>query len=154
MPHDRTALFVVDIQNALAADPDTRIPAADRIRTVGRDILATAREVIDSYRAKGEPSPAIIVFVQHEESPDEGPLVKGSGPWELVFSPRENVAEEIRVAKTTGMLYILTREGHSPMAHMLLCRGHIRVESGSCRQAPRSWHRGHCSVRHPERLLR
>lgn len=97
----RSALFVVDIQRELAQDPKTRIPHAERVCSTGEKILAAARTIIDSYRSKSQESPSLIVFVQHEEKPDEGTLVRGTEPWHLVFDPREGVKEEILIAKTT-----------------------------------------------------
>lgn len=97
----RSALFVVDIQRDLALDPKTRIPHAERICAAGDKILVAARDIIDSYRTKDHESPSIIVFVQHEERPEQGSLVRDSEPWKLVFEPREGVQEEILVGKTT-----------------------------------------------------
>lgn len=95
----RSALFVVDIQRDLALDPKTSIPHAERIRTAGDKILVAARDIIDSYRNTNQESPSIIVFVQHEEKPEQGTLVRDTEPWKLVFEPREGVKEEILVAK-------------------------------------------------------
>ena len=92
----------MDIQKELAADPRTRIPHADRIKTSGEVILRAARSVIDSCGDNKSKLPSIIIFVQHEESPEDGSLVRGSQPWELVFSPRAHVDDEVLVAKTTG----------------------------------------------------
>lgn len=94
----RSALFVIDIQGELAVDPKTRIPHAERIKTAGDRILAAARAIVDSFRDKGDQSPSIIVFVQHEDET----MVRGSDPWRLVFDPRDGVQEEILVAKTTS----------------------------------------------------
>lgn len=100
----RSALFVIDIQNELARDPETRIPHASRICSAGDKILAAARDIIDSHRAAGRPSPSSIVFVQHEETPEDGGLVRGTDPWRLVFEPRRGVEDEILVGKTTREL--------------------------------------------------
>lgn len=97
----RSALFVVDIQRELALDPKTRIPHAERICAAGDKILIAARDIIDSYRNKTQESPSIIVFVQHEEKPEQGTLVRDTEPWKLVFEPRAGVKEEILVSKTT-----------------------------------------------------
>ncbi|KAJ4386594.1 hypothetical protein N0V93_009492 [Gnomoniopsis smithogilvyi] len=97
----RSALFVVDIQRELAQDPKTRIPHAERVCFAGDKILVAARAIIDSYRQRTQESPSIIVFVQHEERPEEGTLVRDTEPWKLVFEPREGVTEEILVHKTT-----------------------------------------------------
>lgn len=94
----RSALFVIDIQGINAIDPTTRIPHAQRINSAGDKILSTARQTIDSFRDKGEQSPSIIVFVQHE---DES-MVKGSDEWKLAFDPRDGVPEEVLVGKTTS----------------------------------------------------
>ncbi|AEO67464.1 uncharacterized protein THITE_2144817 [Thermothielavioides terrestris NRRL 8126] len=96
-----TALFVIDIQNDLATDPQTRIPHAERIREAGAKILSTARAIINAQRASAEELPAIIVFVQHEEEPENGPLVRGSEPWKLVFEPDDAAPSERLVAKWT-----------------------------------------------------
>lgn len=98
------ALFVVDIQHELAGDPSTEIPAAERIREVATAILKKARNIIDEAIVSGRPSPMTIIFVQHEESPDEGTLTRGSKPWELSFPPSESSSYERLVAKTTRMI--------------------------------------------------
>lgn len=105
----RSALFVVDIQHELAKDPKTKIPHAERVCSAGDKILATARNIIDSYRDSAQPSPSMIVFVQHDEKPEDGTLVKGSEAWKLVYEPRPGVDEEILVAKTT-------RESSEPLS--------------------------------------
>lgn len=97
----RSALFVIDIQRELAQDPKTCIPHAERIRFAGEKILKSARDIIDAYRIKEEQSPSVILFVQHEEKPEDGTMVRGSEPWRLVFEPREGVKEEILIGKTT-----------------------------------------------------
>jgi len=92
----RTSLFVIDIQVDLAQDATTEIPHAARILEAGTSVLARARQAIDA--ACGVPD-VQIVFVQHEESAEKGPLVKGSKPWDLVFKPRDDNAWERLVAK-------------------------------------------------------
>ncbi|KAG7416968.1 hypothetical protein LZL87_009386 [Fusarium oxysporum] len=87
-----SALFVIDIQKDLASDDKTEIPHAERIRDAGEQILEVARGIA------ADPKP-IIVFVQHEESPESGPLVKGSKPWELVFQNDPNNTRELLVSK-------------------------------------------------------
>lgn len=89
----RTALFVIDIQNGLA-NSITEIPDASRIRQAAETILKTVRG-----KASPERGPDIYV-VQHEESPESGDLVRGTEPWELVFSPRGN---ERLISKNTRM---------------------------------------------------
>jgi len=98
----RTALFVIDIQNELAGDLETQIPHASRVCSAGQRILDKARAKIDLVRLEGNQSPMVIVFVQHEEKPGDGSLVRGSRPWELVFRPREKDEDELLVAKTVG----------------------------------------------------
>ncbi|KAF2817269.1 Isochorismatase hydrolase, partial [Mytilinidion resinicola] len=95
----RIALFVIDIQRDLALNPQTEISAAVRILDAGTSILATARAKIEAARDQSKDSDLTIVFVQHEEKPEDGVLIKGSVPWELVFKPIEGVAEERLVAK-------------------------------------------------------
>jgi nicotinamidase-related amidase len=97
----QTTLFVVDIQEELAGDLGTQIPHAGRIREAGTKILADARQSIDTAREKGEDPPLNIVFVQHDEPLEEGTMVRGSKPWELIFKPREGDKAERIVAKTT-----------------------------------------------------
>lgn len=97
----RSALFVIDIQRELAQDPKTQIPHAERVCSAGDQILVEARRIIDSYRTEGQRSPSIIVFVQHEERPEDGTLLRDTEPWRLVFEPRQGVEEEVLVAKTT-----------------------------------------------------
>jgi nicotinamidase-related amidase len=82
-----TALFVIDIQNDLATDPETRVPHSQRIRAAGEKILATARTIHAARDDKPGSPRSIIVFVQHEEKPEDGPLVRGTEPWQLVFEP-------------------------------------------------------------------
>ncbi|KAM7187559.1 Isochorismatase-like protein [Naviculisporaceae sp. PSN 640] len=83
----RTALFIIDIQKALASDPQTQIPHAKRVKMATAEILAaTYRFVYDAP----EDSYNKIVYVQHEETPDRGPLQKGTPGWELVFKPTKS----------------------------------------------------------------
>ncbi|KAI4923535.1 hypothetical protein J4E85_008574 [Alternaria conjuncta] len=95
----RTALFVIDIQVELAQNPPTEIPHADRIREAGTSILQRARQAIDTACEQGREPDLEIVFVQHEEVAEKGPLVKGSKAWELVFKPREGNSWERVVGK-------------------------------------------------------
>lgn len=97
----RSALFVIDIQRELAQDPKTRIPHAERVCSAAEQILSAARAIVDDYRGKDQQSPSIIVFVQHEEKPEDGTLIRDTEPWKLVFEPRGDVHEEILVSKTT-----------------------------------------------------
>jgi nicotinamidase-related amidase len=97
----RIAFFVIDIQAELAKEPETQIPHAQRIREVGTALLGRARGAVDAARSKGQKPDLEIVIVQHNESPEEGTLVKGSKPWELVFPPREGDPNERVVHKTT-----------------------------------------------------
>ena len=94
-----TALFVIDIQNELASDLKTEIPHAQRIRDAGTALLAKARAFIK--QSTGEQSSLSIVFVQHEEPPDEGSLQPGNHGWELVFPPDEDSQQERLLAKNT-----------------------------------------------------
>lgn len=97
----RSALFVIDIQRELADDPKTQIPHAGRIRSAGEKILTAARDIVDQYRTALKQSPSVILFVQHEEKPDQGTLVRHTEPWRLIFEPRDGIQEERLVAKTT-----------------------------------------------------
>ena len=96
-----TALFVIDIQNDLATDPETRVPHSQRIRAAGEKILATARTILAAQDGKPGSPRSVIVFVQHEEQPGDGPLVRGTEPWELVFEPDGDAPGERRVHKWT-----------------------------------------------------
>ncbi len=102
----RTALFVIDIQNELAGNPQTEVPSAARIRAAGEHILAASRALAGAAAPKADgQKPALTIFVQHEESPESGgSLVRGAELWKLVFPPREGAADEILVAKTTRAL--------------------------------------------------
>ncbi|KAM3560481.1 hypothetical protein MY1884_002931 [Beauveria asiatica] len=108
----RTALFVIDIQNELAAHPQTEVPGAARIRAAGSQILRSSRALADAAAAATPPDqqqkPALTVFVQHEEKPESGTLVRGAEPWKLVFPPREDAADEILIAKTTRACLLLS----------------------------------------------
>lgn len=95
----RTALFVIDIQHALAGDPATAIPHAQRIRSAGTALLARGRSSIDSARVSGKKPDLEVVVVQHEETPEKGNLQKGSKAWEVVFPPREGDDHECLVTK-------------------------------------------------------
>jgi hypothetical protein len=92
MTTPRSALFVIDIQKYLASNPKTQIAHAERICRAGVDILSFVRGF------KTNPTP-LIVFVQHEESPDRGPLVKGTDSWKLVFENDPSKARERLVSK-------------------------------------------------------
>ncbi|KAF4947000.1 hypothetical protein FSARC_14066 [Fusarium sarcochroum] len=87
-----SALFVIDIQKDLVGDPKTQIPHAERIRRAGGDILRIARSI------STDPKP-LLVFVQHEEAPESGPLVRGTEPWQLCFENDPNNARELLVSK-------------------------------------------------------
>ncbi|KAL2151754.1 hypothetical protein VTH82DRAFT_6852 [Thermothelomyces myriococcoides] len=66
-------------------------------------IIAAARTaLLDRSEDKStDPSLSTIVFVQHEEKPEDGPMVKGTDPWKLVFEPVPDNARERLVAKWT-----------------------------------------------------
>jgi hypothetical protein len=98
-----TALFVIDIQNENATDPATRVRAADRVKGAGKNILRCARLALDTYReTRTTALPILIIFVQHEDLPGTGTLLKDTEAWNLVFEPRPGVEEEILVQKTTS----------------------------------------------------
>lgn len=99
----RTALFVIDIQHALALDPKTAIPHASRVIDSSTTILNKARSHIDSARASGKSPDLEIVIVQHEETPDRGNLQRGSQAWELVFPPRDGDEDERLMGKNVRM---------------------------------------------------
>lgn len=116
----RTAIFVIDIQNHIAVDPTSRVPQADRVIKASEEILQTARSIKDSNEKSNSP---LIVFIQHEESANDGTLVKGTEPWELVFHPRADVEGEILVAKRTGTVPIMfDANGHS-LTHLYILQG-------------------------------
>ena len=98
----RTALFVIDIQRELAQNPQTEIPHAQRIRDAGDAILSRARSNIDGERSSGNLPNLKIIVVQHEESPEDGTMVRGSKAWELVYAPRQGNDAESLVSKTVG----------------------------------------------------
>ncbi|KAK3376159.1 Isochorismatase-like protein [Lasiosphaeria ovina] len=114
-----TALFVIDIQNDLATHPETKIPHADRVLAAADKILATARTMLAASRQPDAPPPALVVFVQHQERPDQGPLVKDTEPWRLVYEPRPDADEELLVSKTTGDTF----ESNPDLAAMLAASG-------------------------------
>ena len=102
-----TALFVIDIQNDLAASPKTRIPRWAEVRLAGTQLLSAARTAIAASKKEAEQkhhqdyaSLSLIVHVQHEEQPEDGPLQKGTEPWKLVFEPLQ-CQDEWLVPKTT-----------------------------------------------------
>lgn len=105
MASSHSALFIIDIQKDLAACAQTEIPHAARIREVGDKILSAVQGFV---APPGKPAP-LVVFVQYEEDPEDGPLVKGSEPWKLVFNPRASADDEILVAKRTRRPCQLTR---------------------------------------------
>lgn len=95
----KTALFVIDIQDELARDPKTRIPAGDRVVDAATTLLDRARSRVNEARSKSEDSNLALIFVQHEESDEGGTLMKGTKPWELVFKPRDGEGHERLVPK-------------------------------------------------------
>jgi nicotinamidase-related amidase len=107
-----TALFVIDIQNDLATDPETRIPHADRVKAAGEKILGSARAALDAESGSACGAPASIIFVQHEENSEDGPLVRGSEPWKLVFEPRADASKERLVHKWTRELDAPCSDAH------------------------------------------
>jgi len=109
----RTALFVIDIQIDMAQDPKTEIPHARRIREAGAEILNRARSAIDNARTNNREPNLEIVIVQHEEKPADGPLVKGSEPWKLIFDPRQSDDAERVVSKSVRKLH------HSPSLQLV-----------------------------------
>lgn len=97
-----SALFVIDIQKLMLGHPKTEIPHAQRIREAATSILVVARSSIDRSRKLGREPALSIVVVQHEESPESGPLVRGTESWEVVFPPRDGDVGEQLVSKTDG----------------------------------------------------
>ncbi|KAK4642182.1 hypothetical protein QC761_507340 [Podospora bellae-mahoneyi] len=115
----KTAILVVDIQNSLATDSGTKIPHAARVCEAGTSILQVARQIRDTrVREHSLPPGFITVFVQHQESPEEGLLVFGTDPWGLVFKPRQGlengedfvVAKSVRNAFSNPVLEQILRE--------------------------------------------
>lgn len=102
----KSALFVIDIQNDLAGEgfPNTS-PHAERIRKNGTEILKRARKAIEDAEKENHPPPLELVFVQHEEP--EGPLVRGTDTWKLVFEPDGEKKTERLVSKKDGILFLL-----------------------------------------------
>ena len=96
MSSSKTAVFVIDIQHDLVGDPKTEIPHAAQIQEAVTSILAIVRQL----NAQAE-KPSLVVFVQHEESPESGSLVRGSDAWQLAFNPQLGLEHEILIAKTT-----------------------------------------------------
>ncbi|KAJ5168397.1 uncharacterized protein N7482_003991 [Penicillium canariense] len=130
----RTALFVIDIQADLAQNPRTEIPYAARIRDVGAAVLSKARIAIDNELGRGLGANLSIIIVQHHETPENGSLVRGSKPWELVFKPR-NETERI-VEKTTRDTF----ESNQQLADQLKAEGieeivAIGIQSECCVQS-------------------
>lgn len=115
----RKALFVIDIQNELINDPQTRIPNPEGFINASEQILKAARsnlELDPDSNGSRSASPSLLVFVQHEEFPPKGTLLRGSKPWELFFPPHENRDDEILVEKSTGTYFptyktMLARQG-------------------------------------------
>ncbi|KAJ3491161.1 hypothetical protein NLG97_g5644 [Lecanicillium saksenae] len=96
----RVALFIIDVQNALASFPDSRVPHAERLITVLEEILDAVR----SFPVPSNPrqTPPLIVFAQHSQPPEDGALVRGTEPWKLRFAPVQGNSNEMLVHKTTG----------------------------------------------------
>ncbi|KAK4247475.1 Isochorismatase-like protein [Corynascus novoguineensis] len=95
------ALFVIDIQNDLATDPSSKIPHASRIRSSGEKIISAARAALQAQENNTASRLKTIIFVQHEEAPENGTMVRGSDPWKLVFEPIPGEATERLVPKWT-----------------------------------------------------
>jgi len=118
-----TTLFVIDIQKAMAENAKTEIPHAKRIREAATSILDKARSSIDASRHSGKEPILSIVVVQHEEQPEEGPLVRGAEPWELVFPCRNGDKAERLVSKT----HADTFESNPQLAEQLRAEGVERI---------------------------
>ena len=99
----RTALFVIDIQHALALDSKTAVPHAALVIDSSTAILNKARAHIDSARERSKVLDLEIIVVQHEDTPDRGNLQRGSQAWELVFPPRDGDGNERLVGKDVRM---------------------------------------------------
>ncbi|KAM7183013.1 putative isochorismatase hydrolase [Rhypophila sp. PSN 637] len=111
-----TALFIIDIQKDLALDEATQIPHAERVKNATKAILASARRILPHTKND------ILVFVQHHEPPERGPLQKGTTAWELVFEPTEEgltSGKEILVGKDTRDTF----ESNHDLADELKARG-------------------------------
>lgn len=103
MAPPQTALFVIDIQHALAVDPEEKITHSERLVAAAQEVIDTAR----SINTTSTEDPALIVFVQHEEPPESQGLVNGTDGWKLVFPPLHGAANEWLVAKTTRNTHLL-----------------------------------------------
>ncbi|KAM7219747.1 putative isochorismatase hydrolase [Rhypophila decipiens] len=113
-----TALFIIDIQKDLALNEATQIPHAERVKTATAAILSSARRYLACTTAGND----ILVFVQHHEPPERGPLQKGTTAWELVFEPTEEglgKGREILVGKDTRDTF----ESNPKLADELKARG-------------------------------
>lgn len=88
----RTALFIIDVQQSLAADHKTHIPHATRLCSSINQILERVRKTEDA---------PLLIFVQHEEPAESGNLVKDTEPWNLVFHP-DMVKGDWLVSKVHG----------------------------------------------------
>ncbi|CEJ81582.1 hypothetical protein VHEMI01703 [[Torrubiella] hemipterigena] len=128
----RTAIFIIDVQAATANTPASRVPHADRLKSVLSEILSAARTSVP----KNDQEAPIIVFVQHSQHPEDGPLVYGTAPWELVFTPEDDSSNEFVVHKTTGDTF----ESNQDLAARLRSHGvtHVvtlGIQSEYCVQA-------------------
>ncbi|KAF5676894.1 KGD2-2-oxoglutarate dehydrogenase complex E2 component [Fusarium heterosporum] len=128
MNASRSAFFVIDIQKDLAHDPKTRIPDAERIIYAGENILKFLRGITTF------PKP-LIVFVQHEEMPDKGPLVKGTEPWKLCFEndPRDTFKSNPNLAdylKSEGIEQIIAFGIQSECCVLETCKGALQAGFG------------------------
>ncbi|KAK4212273.1 Isochorismatase-like protein [Rhypophila decipiens] len=116
--HNGTALFIIDIQKDLALNEATQIPHAERVKSATTAILASARRLLVRTTTTND----IIVFVQHHEPLERGPLQKSTTAWELVFEPTEEglrSGREIVVEKDTRDTF----ESNPHLAPELKARG-------------------------------
>ena len=91
--HRRSALVVVDVQNAVVAAP-VHEPAR---------LLATIAELLERARERGVP----VVYVRHDSAPDADDLSAGSEGWQIhpAVAPR---ADETIVEKRWGDAFAAT----------------------------------------------
>ncbi len=97
-----TAVFVMDLQSAAVANLLSLIPHGDEVYQAAGVVVSAARSAATMQSKRNYVPPVVVVFVQHEETEIEGPLVRGSSDWMLTITPRDRPGREFVVNKSTG----------------------------------------------------
>ncbi|GGG75850.1 cysteine hydrolase family protein [Paenibacillus radicis (ex Gao et al. 2016)] len=108
---ESTVLLIVDAQNDMLAEGNSVYNA--------RTVLDNMKQLLAEARKNGAP----IYYIQHNEPPENGPLVKGTRPWEIHSELAPEKADSI-IHKTTPNAFLDTdlheRLQQSGIRHLIL----------------------------------